>query len=385
MSKHYNYIIIGGGLSGLLMAYRMANDAFFDDSEILIIEKNTSKKDDRTWCFWEKSDGEWDDIIYKSWPKIFVANKNYEILGNCDPFLYKMIRSDDFYTKIHQKIKQKNNISYVFDCVISLEKKINNYELKCEKETYFGTIILNSLWSPEKVASQKKYPYLKQHFVGWFIKTNIPCFDPSTATFMDFNIPQQGNTRFMYVLPISTQEALFEYTLFSEDLLPFKAYEQAIKDYLASKEITAYEIIKKEYGNIPMTCYRFDKHNTASLIHIGTAGGWTKASTGFTFYNSLQKSAELTTFLKTKKDLTKFSKRTRYWWYDLILLEVLHQNNTLGAEIFGTLFKKFSVERLFVFLNEKGSFMSDLKIMHSLHKGTFIKGFFKAFLKLIKK
>lgn len=385
MPQNYDYIIIGGGLSGLLMAYRMANDPFFDDAKILIIEKDDAKQHDRTWCFWEKNRGEWDDIVYKSWSKTFVANDLFEIVGDCHPFVYKMIRSHDFYTKIHQKIASKNNITYILDTVISLENNNSNYQIKGKKETYIGAIVLNSLWTPEKVVSQKKYPYLKQHFVGWFIKTNASCFDPTTVTFMDFSIPQEGNTRFMYVLPTTTQEALFEYTLFSEDLLPLEVYEQAIKNYLETRGVTEYEIVAKESGNIPMTCYRFDKHNTATLIHIGTAGGWTKASTGFTFYNTLQVSLELTEFLKTKKDLTQFSKRTRYWWYDLILLEVLHQNNALGATIFGTLFKKNTIPDLFVFLNEKGSFKSDLKIIKSLPKGIFIKAFFIALYKSIKK
>ena len=54
--------------------------------------------------------------------------------------------------------------------------------------------------------------------MGWFIKTEKDgIFDDSMATFMDFNLPQNGNTRFMYVLPIDKKTALFEYTLFSKD------------------------------------------------------------------------------------------------------------------------------------------------------------------------
>ena len=32
-----------------------------------------------------------------------------------------------------------------------------------------------------------------------------------------------------------------------------------------------------------MTGYNFSKHNNSTLLNIGTSGGWTKASTGFTF------------------------------------------------------------------------------------------------------
>jgi lycopene beta-cyclase len=38
-----------------------------------------------------------------------------------------------------------------------------------------------------------------------------------------------------------------------------------------------------------MTCYPFGKKHKR-VLNIGTAGGWTKASTGYTFKNSDKKS-----------------------------------------------------------------------------------------------
>ena len=96
---------------------------------------------------------------------------------------------------------------------------------------------------------------------------------------MDFEVPQKNNTRFMYVLPFSKHEALVEYTLFSKDLLEDKEYESAIQAYLEDKKAGEVSIVEKEKGSIPMTAYDFSQHNTANLLHIGTAGGWTKAQT----------------------------------------------------------------------------------------------------------
>jgi len=41
--SQYDYIITGSGASGLMLAYRMANDSFFDNSSILIIDKEKKK------------------------------------------------------------------------------------------------------------------------------------------------------------------------------------------------------------------------------------------------------------------------------------------------------------------------------------------------------
>ena len=70
-------------------------------------------------------------------------------------------------------------------------------------------------------------------------------------------------------------------------------------DYLNAQGISAFEIEEKEQGNIPMTCYPFWKHNTKNIINIGSAGGWTKASTGYTFKNATKKSKALVQFLKS--------------------------------------------------------------------------------------
>ena len=68
---------------------------------------------------------------------------------------------------------------------------------------------------------------------------------------MDFDIPQEQQTRFLYVLPFDEKHALVEYTLFSEELLEKEEYETGITDYLKTKGITNFKIEEKEQGNIP--------------------------------------------------------------------------------------------------------------------------------------
>ena len=45
----YDYIILGAGASGLMLAYRMSQDKFFDDKSVLIIDKTKDKGNDRTY------------------------------------------------------------------------------------------------------------------------------------------------------------------------------------------------------------------------------------------------------------------------------------------------------------------------------------------------
>jgi lycopene beta-cyclase len=54
-----------------------------------------------------------------------------------------------------------------------------------------------------------------------------------------------------------------------------------------------------------------------NVFSIGTAGGWTKASTGYTFKND-KKSTQLVAFLQEEKDLRQFHTKTKFWLYDLL-------------------------------------------------------------------
>ena len=194
---------------------------------------------------------------------------------------------------------------------------------------------------------------------------------------MDFKIPQKGNTRFMYILPFSKNEALFEYTLFSEKLLPISEYESEIETYLKENNITNFTITEKEQGSIPMTCYHFWKNNSNNIIHIGTAGGWSKPSTGFTFKNTTKKTSQLIDHLKENKPLPSFYKINKFWFYDLLLLDILHEKNHLGSSLFGHLFKRTSVEKILKFLDEETSFTEDLSIMLKMPPANFIRAIFK--------
>lgn len=361
--KNYDYLIVGAGASGLMLAYRMASDNYFDDKSILIIDQEKNKGNDRTWCFWDLSNSEWDSVISKSWKKVYFGSPEYSETLDLRPYQYNMIRSEAFYSKLWKKIAKKKNIDFKNETLESLEDHDQFVTVVTSKKIYNVKKVFSSVLLDNSYTFQDKYPVLKQHFIGWFIKTKDQVFDDEIATFMDFNIPQKNNTRFMYVLPTSKREALVEYTLFSESLLPEKEYENEIIEYLKNKNISSYEIVEKERGSIPMTSYVFSKANSKNVLYIGTAGGWTKASTGYTFMSTTNKSKELISFIKTNKSFTKFSKRNKFWFYDLLLLDVLADDNANGAKLFASLFKKTNIETIFKFLDEKSKLSEDLKII----------------------
>ncbi|WKL45601.1 MULTISPECIES: lycopene cyclase family protein [unclassified Flavobacterium] len=382
--KHYDYIFTGAGLSALMTVYKMVQSGKFKNTSILLLDENTKKTNDRTWCFWKTNDSVWEKSISKKWDSALFANENFRRDLDLQPYDYNMVKGLDFYTQVFDLLSKQENITFLPHKVLEIEESETIILVQTESESFSCSKLFNSIYNNHKAESQAKYPVLQQHFIGWFIRSEQPVFNSEQATFMDFSVEQKGNTRFMYVLPTSKTEALLEYTLFSHQHLKTEEYENEIQQYIEKLGITNYEIVEKEQGSIPMTCYPFWKSNTKNVLNIGTSGGWTKASTGYTFKNSDKKSSELVAFLQRETDFTKFHKRTKFWFYDLLLLDILDRKNELGSHIFSSMFKKGNPSLIFKFLDEETSFIEDIQVILKCPKMLFIKALFHVGFKTMK-
>ena len=384
---HFNYIFTGTGLSALMTVYKMVLSGKFSDKSILLLDEDAKKTNDRTWCFWAKEETLWNSVISKKWDSALFANEDFNRDLTLKPYQYNQIRGLDFYDFVFEELSKHQNVTFLNEKVTDINELETHVFVGTEDNRYTCDYLFNSIYTKAFALSQTKYPVLQQHFVGWFIKSETEIFNPEQATFMDFSVEQRGNTRFMYVLPISKTEALVEYTLFSEDLLAKEEYENEIQIYLRNLGADQYEIVEKEQGSIPMTCFPFWKKNTKRVLNIGTAGGWTKASTGYTFRNSDKKSSELVAFLDPSSDasgylkMSTFYKKNRFWFYDLLLLDILYRHNELGSTIFSSMFKKGNPSLIFKFLDEETTLTEDLKVILKCPKMPFIKALFRVIFK----
>ena len=370
--KNYDYIFTGSGLAALMTVYKMIQSVDFKDKSILLIDQDTKKTNDRTWCFWQEGTSTWDQSVSKKWDSALFANAHFKRDLDLQPYHYNQVKGLDFHNQVFDLISKQKNIHFLNETVTDINELETHVFVATATENFTASAVFNSIYRKAEVETQTQYPVLQQHFIGWFIKSKEAAFNPNQATFMDFSVAQKGNTRFMYVLPTATTEALLEYTLFSHDLLAKSEYESEIQNYISKIGITDYDIIEKEQGSIPMTCYPFWKKNSQRVLNIGTAGGWTKASTGYTFKNSDKKSTQLIAFLKQETDFRKYHKRSKFWFYDLLLLDILDRKNEKGAAIFSSMFKKGSPALIFKFLDEETSLYEDIKVILKCPKTPFI-------------
>lgn len=285
-----------------------------------------------------------------------------------------MVKAVDFYSHFLEKIDNASNFEYVNASISEIVSNTNHNYVNTSIGKFSSKLIFSSLPLNNNI-NFNKYPLLNQSFIGWTIETVEDVFDENKMTLMDFDRDQKNETRFIYTLPFSSKRALIEYTLFSETLISDKEYEDGIKEYLNKRGINDYRVLEKEKGNIPMTCFPFEKSNTDKLIYIGTAGGWTKPSTGYTIKNTIEKTEELVSFIQSNQSLKKFKKRNRFWYYDLLLLDVLKSTKGNGYKVFSYMFKRNNPIKILKFLDEKTNLNEELPILLSVNKIVFIKAF----------
>jgi lycopene beta-cyclase len=196
---------------------------------------------------------------------------------------------------------------------------------------------------------------------------------------MDFRVSQQWGTAFCYVLPLSSTRALVEYTLFSPALLQPSRYEEGLQHYIHDiLKLADYTVADEEFGVIPMTDYRFPVREN-KLVHIGTAGGQTKGSSGYTFRNIQKHSAALVKALRETGSPNLVPHSARFDFYDSILLRILHHGTVPGQLIFERLFGRNKPQKVLQFLDNDTGLRDEVRMISTLPTVPFLKAAIRHF------
>ena len=372
---HYDYIIAGAGCAGRSLVIRLLQEPALADKKILLVDNAHKVSNDRTWCFWEKEPGLFEDIVSNRWSTLLFSTEEGDRLLNIHPYQYKLIRSIDFY-HYTGKIIAENKIDVMHGCVESVYNgdgcgTVIIDGVKVTAEYVFSSIpyALTTLSS--------RYTYFLQHFKGWVIETDHAFFDAGKATLMDFYPENNELTAFFYTLPYSDKKALVEYTIFSESILSHEQYEHALSDYIENRlGCQSYRITEVEDGCIPMYDQPFRPADNR-IIYVGIAGGNAKASSGYTFRYIQQHSATIVKLLVSGKYPAAHNYPRRFRFYDSIFLRLLSGSRLPGKDIFSRLFNKNRPEQILKFLDNETSISEEIRIFSTLQKRIFASEAFK--------
>ena len=353
--KEFDYVIIGGGCAGLSLAYELEVNYKLKDKTLAIIEPRKEYKRDKTWSFWKVFDHNFDDCIIKSWNNFTINTSENSHELSTEKFPYQSIDSGKFYKKINSKLASNSNISFFEDI-----NEINSN----------NSIVFNSVFEDELDKSK-----LWQHFQGVEIETSKDIFDDEILNLMDFNCDQKNNVHFFYTLPFSKNKALIETTWLSDlknkNLMD---YDLQLENYIQNNlRIKNYKIKFVEKGAIPLF-YPAIKQNDKT-INIGSAGGMTRLSTGYTFLNIQEHSKYILKNIDKIDKVAKYNLGQKYKFLDNIFLKVLNSNPEKMPNIFFKMFKS-SPNTVIKFLSNKSNILEDINIICKMPKLIFVKALF---------
>ena len=398
----YDYIIAGAGGAGLSLLHYLMEAPSLASKSILVIDKSFQKTNDRTWCFWDANISAFENLVHHRWNTISIHAEGFDKELPTAPFSYKMIQGIDFYNSVLSKAKTKTNIHFqeatiMAISVLDASNISKGAKVEWEGGSAMGQYIFSSLLPfqmnqlstaaayskslQSSTLSNKQAPFLWQHFKGRVVQFDAPVFNKSIAKLMDFNVPQQGATAFMYQLPLNEKEALVEYTIFSENVLAISQYDEVLDAYLAKAFPGSTYITKHdEIGAIPMTQIELAL-NQAPIYTIGVLGAAIKASTGYAFQFIQEQCKNIVTKLEHGLPLQTKVHNTRHQFYDAVLLDILFHHKMKGAEIFKRIFAKNEAATVFKFLSNTSTILEDIKIMRSLPTSIFLPAAIKVLLR----
>ncbi len=350
--KEFNYVIIGGGCAGLSLAYELEINNKLKDKSLAIIEPRSKYKRDKTWSFWRVYDHNFEDCVIKSWNNFSINTSETSHELKNDKYPYQSIDSEKFYKKISSKLSANINIKFF--------KNINEINTT-------NSIIFNSVFENNVEKSK-----LWQHFKGIEIETNESIFDDKIFNLMDFNCEQGNGVHFFYTLPFSRNKALIETTWLSTlENRNLMNYDTQLENYIKNNlRIKRYKINYVETGAIPLFYPNLKKEK--KIINIGSAGGMTRLSTGYTFLNIQEHSKYIRENIDDIQNKGIYSIGKKYQFLDNIFLKVLKNNPEKMPNIFFKMFRNSS-NTVIKFLSNKSNILEDFKIICKMPKLIFLK------------
>lgn len=365
----HDVVILGGGLAGLSLAVRLADQPRL---RTLVIEPRTSYGRDRTWCSWRLLPHPFASAVTASWQSWEVMRRDRRgrtvtSVQRSAALPYDMIPSDRLWEAARARLRSAPQVELALGRrALDVAEGPDHVAVATDRGTVTAGLVFDGRPPPPQPAGD-----LVQRFLGQEVATEAPVFDPGRVTLMDFAVAQlPGIVHFLYVLPTSPTEALVEDTWLAPAGIPLPDHRAAIRAYLGSRfGVAAYRVGFEEEGAIPMSPGLQAASRAGRVIPIGTAGGAVKPSSGYGFLAIQRMADDLAAALASGRRPEPFQPRSPLArWMDEVFLVALRRSPEVAPRLFASLFARCPPEPLLRFLNDVGGPADTARVIAALPK-----------------
>ncbi|WP_018828280.1 lycopene cyclase family protein [Salinispora pacifica] len=342
--------LVGGGGAGSLVLAALARRGV-RGLRVAVIDPVQRRGADRTWAFWGRPDDGLDPLLTASWSQVEVTTPERHRVLDLAPLRYAMLRSAPVYDRAARAERRLGAVR-VGAPAEAVEDDGDRVTVHAGGSTLRAAWVLDSRPRPPRRAGRTNW---LQHFRGWWLEADRPLFDPGRAVLMDFRTPQPDRgVSFGYVLPVNDRYALVEYTEFTPGLLTDAGYDAALAAYRdrLGLDPARLRVREVENGVIPMTDGPFDPRPSPRVVRLGTGGGATRPSTGFTFAAMHRQAGQIAAALAAgRAPVPAPAYPRRHRWLDAVALRALDRGPLAGPDFFDRLFDRNPTDRVLRFLD----------------------------------
>ena len=366
-------IIAGAGCAGLSALWYVLHSQA-SSRRIIVIDHDLGSSGDRTWAFWGTHSSPFMHLADQQWHQLRVRFTTWERSAQLVSGCYARVRRSHYNAAIMDAASRCDNVRFINQPIVDIQDNRDGGIVRTSSDEFRAPLVLQSVrMSPNNLIATPRHP-LRQHFGGWEVRTEHAVFDPNVATLMDFDTDQHGVVAFFYILPTAPDRALVEHTMFSLHEQPDTFHFDQVRRFLERIGTGSIEVEHSEYGVIPMEDRAINQRWGDHVWNLGTAGGRTKPSTGFTFQRIHAQSQHLVQAWASGEAPTPLPPSPwRYAFADRTLLSILHHRPELGRPIFEQLFRNTPIERVLDFLDEASTLRHDAAMVAGLPWRPFLR------------
>lgn len=358
-AEPFDLVILGGGCAGLSLAYRLAQHD--DPPRTLIIDPRIEYTNDRTWCGWPVTAHPFQDDVRARWHALTLHTDQASTTIESRRYPYEMLEAEHFYGRTLHAVDAHPRITRIQDRAVHVEDREDGVTITLESgETVQARFGVDTRPHPKPLAA----PWLWQDFAGINVQADEM---PQHAELMDFRVgddPQAG-IDFLYVLPYTPDQALFEWTRFGRPPTSPTTLEQRLEAHLNERfGHGCWQALRRETGTLPMAPPT--RANGRSMVVTGAYGGAMRAATGYAFHAIQRWADQCAKALLAGQPPVGASTGRILPQLDRIFMSTLARHPERAAEFYRLLFEKAPTDRLIRFLSGVPSVCDTLSVMNTL-------------------
>ena len=345
----FDHIIVGAGLSGLLMADALLKMHGDRPQRLLILDPRPADDQPVTYAYWSTRPTLLDRWAIGSWTHLgIVDRRGQEKVSILTGARYTAVSWNRARAELLEKVSRDPRITLLQQAADAVADGSDCARVRVGGTVFTGRWVYDS--RPPVLPSgtaRRRAAHLVQAFHGIWVSAEDPVIDTRCATLLDFSTEEGPDLAFTYVLPVAARSAMVMAVRMSPSAhLPDPA--PAATRLLGS---AAWAEVGRESGTtllMPSSRRRQGRH----ILAIGRRGGRVRASTGYAATRILADTEHVLHSLQKRGH--PFAVPPDPWWQailDRIWLRAMTREGAEFQEAFVSLFTRAPVDSVVRFLN----------------------------------